>query len=111
MARQAGLAAYCAVAFGFSKDRILRVGRNVGLKPHRLEHYMASNDSHPDSKTADIIDHDLNPPEHAAIFCVEEEERRSRLWAGSSITVVATMNRPARLRVLPPRIPLPCTPP
>jgi transposase len=42
--------------------------KEAGLKPHRLERYMASDD--PDF---DIIGLYLNPPQHAAVFCVDEK--------------------------------------
>src|ERR1700732_2488421 len=50
---------------------VARVWRKRGLKPHRIERYMASND--PDeTKAPDIIGLYLNPPAHAAVFCVDE---------------------------------------
>jgi hypothetical protein len=54
-----------------SKDAVRRVWKEAGLKPHRLERYMASDD--PDFKAADIIGLYLNPPQHAAVFCVDEK--------------------------------------
>src|SRR5690606_10502810 len=42
-------------------------------RPHRLDGYMASNDPSFDEKAADIIDLYLNPPQHAAVFCVDEK--------------------------------------
>ena len=55
-----------AAELGVSKDAVHRVWKEAGLKPHRLERYMASDD--PDSKAADIIGLYLNPPKHAAVF-------------------------------------------
>jgi transposase len=43
------------------------------LRPHRLERYMASNDPKFEVKAADIIGLYLNPPSHAAVFCVDEK--------------------------------------
>jgi DDE superfamily endonuclease len=43
------------------------------LKPHRIERYMASNDPDFEKKAADVIGLYLNPPAHAAIFCVDEK--------------------------------------
>ena len=43
------------------------------MKPHRLERYMASDDPDFESKAADIIGLYLNPPQHAAVFCVDEK--------------------------------------
>src|ERR1700685_1886730 len=43
------------------------------LKPHRLDGYMASNDPRFEEKAADIIGLYMNPPQHAAVFCVDEK--------------------------------------
>ena len=61
-----------AAALGVSKDTVHRTWREAGLKPHRLERYMASDDPDFESKAADIIGLYLNPPRHAAVFCVDE---------------------------------------
>jgi len=53
-----------AAALGVSKDAVHRVWREAGLKPHRLERYMASNDPDFEAKAADIIGLYLNPPQH-----------------------------------------------
>ena len=62
-----------AQALGVSKDAVHRVWKEAGLTPHRLERYMASDDLDFESKAADIIGLYLNPPRHAAIFCVDEK--------------------------------------
>ncbi len=62
-----------AAALNVSKDAVHRVWQQAGLKPHRLERYMASNDPDFETKAADIIGLYLNPPEHAAVFCVDEK--------------------------------------
>jgi transposase len=70
---------------GVSKSMVHRVWREAGLKPHRLERYMASNDPDFERKAADIIGLYLNPPQHAAVFCVDEKtaiqalDRRDRV--------------------------------
>jgi transposase len=56
-----------------SHTTIARVWAKHGIKPHRLERYMASNDVDFESKAADIIGLYLNPPQHAAIFSVDEK--------------------------------------
>jgi transposase len=74
-----------AAHLGVGKDLVHRVWREAGLKPHRLERYMASNDPDFESKAADIIGLYLNPPQHAAVFCVDEKtaiqalDRRDRV--------------------------------
>lgn len=62
-----------AKVLGVSKDTVHRIWRTAGLRPHRLERYMASNDPDFERKAADIIGLYLNPPQHAAVFCVDEK--------------------------------------
>ena len=52
---------------------VARVWAKHGLKPQRLDRYMASNDPDFETKAADIIGLYLNPPAHAAVFCVDEK--------------------------------------
>lgn len=56
-----------------SKDTVHRIWRTAGVKPHRLARYMASDDPDFETKAADIIALYLNPPQHAAVFCVDEK--------------------------------------
>lgn len=62
-----------AQALGISKDAVHRIWRKAGIKPHRLQRYMASDDPDFETKAADIIGLYLNPPQHAAVFCVDEK--------------------------------------
>src|SRR5271166_3948298 len=62
-----------AAALSVSKDAVHRVWKEAGLKPHRLERYMASDDPEFESKAADILGLYLCPPQHAAVFCVDEK--------------------------------------
>src|SRR5438093_7470825 len=52
---------------------ITRIWAKHGLKPHRLEGYIASSDPDFETKAADVIGLYLNPPQHAAVFCVDEK--------------------------------------
>src|SRR5712691_10641883 len=52
---------------------VARVWARAGIQPHRLEHYQVSNDPDFEKKAADIIGLYLQPPEHAAVFCVDEK--------------------------------------
>lgn len=64
---------------------VARTWRKHGLQPHRLRRYCASTDPNFEQKAADIIGLYLNPPQHAAIFCVDEKtaiqalDRRDRV--------------------------------
>jgi transposase len=60
-------------ALGISHMMVARVWAKHGLKPHRLERYMASDDPQFEAKAADVIGLYLNPPAHAAVFCVDEK--------------------------------------
>src|SRR6185436_6032280 len=62
-----------AEALGLSKSTVERVWAQARLKPHRLDRYMASNDPRFEEKAADIIGLYMNPPQHAAVFCVDEK--------------------------------------
>jgi len=58
---------------GVSHMLVARVWAKHRLKPHRMERYMASNDPDFERKAADVIGLYLNPPAHAAVFCVDEK--------------------------------------
>lgn len=52
---------------------VMRVWHKVGLQPHRLERYMASPDPFFEAKAKDILGLYLEPPEKAAVFCIDEK--------------------------------------
>ena len=60
-------------ALSISHMMVARVWAKHGLKPQRLDRYMASNDPDFERKAADIIGLYVNPPAHAAVFCVDEK--------------------------------------
>ena len=62
-----------AAALGVSKSTVQRIWRQARLKPHRLDRYMASDDPQFEAKAADIIGLYMKPPQHAAVFCVDEK--------------------------------------
>ena len=53
--------------------RVARAWARAGLQPHRRRHYMKSEDPFFESKAADVIGLYLQPPAHAAVFCVDEK--------------------------------------
>src|SRR4249919_4243764 len=61
------------LALGISHMMVARIWAKHGLKPHRLERYMASDDPDFETKAADVIGLYLTPPAHAAVFCVDEK--------------------------------------
>src|SRR6266403_4301599 len=62
-----------AKELGLSKSTVQRILVQAQLKPHRLERYLASDDPDFEAKAADIIGLYLDPPQHAAVFCVDEK--------------------------------------
>jgi len=62
-----------ASRFRVSKDTIQRILAQADVRPHRLERYMASDDPDFETKAADVIGLYLTPPQHAAVFCVDEK--------------------------------------
>ncbi len=58
---------------GVSHMRVARVWSRAGLKPHRLERYVASNDPDFEAKAADVIALYVNPPQHAVVFSLDEK--------------------------------------
>jgi hypothetical protein len=69
-----------------SHMKVSRVWAKHGLKPQRVDRYMATNDPDFGRKAADIIGLYLNPPAHAAVFCVDEKtaiqalDRKDLVW-------------------------------
>jgi transposase len=55
------------------KDLVHKVFKELDLRPHRLDRYKASDDPDFEQKATDIIGLYLNPPQHAAVFCVDEK--------------------------------------
>ena len=62
-----------AQQLGISHMMVARVWQRAGLRPHRIERYMASDDPDFETKAADIIGLYVKPPQHAAVFCVDEK--------------------------------------
>src|ERR1700733_2448450 len=62
-----------AQQLGVSHMMVARVWQRAGLKPHRIERYMPSDDPDFELKAADIIGLYVKPPHHAAVVCVDEK--------------------------------------
>ena len=78
-----------AAVMKVNKNLIARIWKEADLKPHRLDRYMASNDPHFEEKAAAIIGLYLNPPQNAAVFCIDEKNHHLRdgpRSTGSSIS-------------------------
>src|SRR6266436_4672226 len=62
-----------AKAVGLSHTAISRMWHTFGLQPHRTETFKLSNDPLLVEKVRDIVGLYLDPPAHAAVFCVDEK--------------------------------------
>jgi transposase len=62
-----------AKELGVNHMLVARTWECAGMKPHRLERYTRSNDPDFEKKAADILGLYLKPPQHAAVFCIDEK--------------------------------------
>ncbi len=58
---------------GITHTLVQRAWHRAGLQPHRLERYVRSTDPAFEEKAADIIGLYVQPPQHAAIFCLDDK--------------------------------------
>lgn len=58
---------------GISHMTVARIWAKHGIKPHRLEGYITSNDPDFETKAADVIGWYLNPPQNTVVFSVDEK--------------------------------------
>ncbi len=56
-----------------SFSAVQRIWRKHGVRPHRLDTHMVSDDPDFEAKAAEVIGLYLQPPEHAVVFCVDEK--------------------------------------
>jgi transposase len=62
-----------AKKLGTNSMFVSRVWRDNGLKPHLVKSFKVSNDPLFEEKLADVVGLYMNPPENAAVFCVDEK--------------------------------------
>jgi transposase len=62
-----------AKKLGIHHMMVARTWKKHGLQPHRIERYKSSDDPDFETKAADIIGLYMNPPQHAAVFCIDEK--------------------------------------
>jgi transposase len=60
---------------GVSQSSVSRVWRAFHLKPHRRRTFTLSNDEFFVEKVRDIVGLYLNPPDHAAVLCIDEKSQ------------------------------------
>jgi hypothetical protein len=68
---------------------VARVWCEHALRPHRLEGCMASNDPDLETKPADIIGFYLHSPQHAAVFCVDDNAAIQALSRKDSVLTLS----------------------
>src|SRR6187397_1521479 len=56
-----------------SHNLVAKAWQRAGLQPHRFERYTQSDDPDFETKAADVIGLYVNPPDHAAVFAVDEK--------------------------------------
>ena len=61
-----------AKATGVSKATVQRIGRDNGLKPHRVKSFKVSNDPRFVEQLVDVVGLYLNPPENALVLSCDE---------------------------------------
>src|SRR3984957_7832505 len=87
-----------ATAVGGSPATVQRIWAKTRLKPHRLDRYMASNYPAFEEKAAKIIALYMDPPQHAAVFCIDEKNGDPGAGpTGPGAAVVAGAGRKARV--------------
>jgi transposase len=62
-----------AAKLKISHMMVARVWKKHALSPHRIERYMTTKDPDFEAKAAEIIGLYLHPPQHAAVFSVDEK--------------------------------------
>ena len=88
---------------GVSHMLLQRVWSRACIKPHRTKSYMASDDPDFENKAADVIGLYLNPPQHAAVFSLDEKTQVQALdrldpvlplspdaWSGTASSTTGT---------------------
>jgi hypothetical protein len=56
-----------------SHNFVAKVLRECGFTPHLISQFKISNDTQFAEKLEDVVGLYLNPPENAAVFCVDEK--------------------------------------
>lgn len=62
-----------AKKLGTTHSFVNRVWQESGLKPHLTKGFKVSNDPRFEEKLVDVVGLYMNPPENAAVFCVDEK--------------------------------------
>ena len=64
-----------AAKVGVSPATVQRIWSSLGLQPHRVDTFKVSNDPRFVEKLIDVVGLYLNPPEHAAVLCMDEKSQ------------------------------------
>jgi len=64
-----------AKRIGVSPATVQRIWSELGLQPHRIDSFKASNDPRFTEKLIDVVGLYLNPPERAVVLCMDEKSQ------------------------------------
>jgi transposase len=92
-----------ARVLGIHHNHVQHAWKRAGLQPHRFERYMRSDDPDFETKAADVIGLYLHPPQHAAVFAVDEKTAIQALDRLDPVLPLSWSRRAPWLRVLPTR--------
>ena len=70
---------------GISHTKVHQILREHDLKPHRVEHFHASDDPAFEEKLEDIVGLYLNPPDNAVVLCIDEKSQVQALQRAQPI--------------------------
>jgi hypothetical protein len=85
-----------AKARGVSPATVHRIWSARGLKPHRVKTFKLSNDKRFEGKLVDVVGLYLNPPEKAAVLCMDERGHGSMSSTASCARRWSATARPRR---------------
>jgi DNA-binding LacI/PurR family transcriptional regulator len=88
-----------AEELGVSKSTVQRILAQTKLAAARLEGYMGSNDPEFESKAVDINGLYLNPPQYAAVFCIDEKTAIQALHRLDPVLPCRRAGRTPRIRI------------
>jgi hypothetical protein len=61
--------------YGIGKDTVARIWRKHDLRPWKVDTFKVSDDPNFEAKLVDVVGLYLDPPERAAVLCVDEKVR------------------------------------
>jgi hypothetical protein len=100
-----------ANTMGMSQTAISRIWRAFGLQPHREETFKLSTDPQFIEKLRDMVGLYLDPPQAAAVFCVDEKSQIQAIDRIQPAFPILRGTPPASAMTTFATAPRPCSPP